>query len=297
MTQRHQALLTGSIWALSHFSNNIDVPISAADKYYRVYELLENAVEMPDISDGDRDKILKTITFIKTYCQEGENTSFSEVIRQSESKYDATDDDGKIILQTAGHAYNAGLVRSINPQIGSYVDFYYGAPIGLYYDTLTDVLIPTSQDVDERSAFRAMRTIGFDWELDGVSWSAVSHVRNDQKATKSALEFQKSLIRSEKDEKAIEDAVRQHIDNLTRLLVDTPKSKFTPWLWVLGPSVSVLVGSMVGFPDVGGTVGAGLNVAGFGFEKFRHAGARYIAAETNRDAARKMVPRDSVKVV
>ena len=279
--------LEGLVYSVAHFANNIDTPVARGELSSRVYDILRETAERPDISPKHQKLLKNTMQFIETEFESPNLVSHSQIIAAARSRL-KHDPRERIVLQTASHAFNAGIVRSVDPDYGSYEFFPHGTPVGLYLDSLRDVLVPTKEVTASGSLIFQLRRCEFDWEPRHITWPEIEKISIESDAVATAKEFQAALRTGDSEE--IHDSIERHLSRICRLLV--PQSRFVPepWMWVIG-GVVVLVG-LAG----GGLPGAatGATIASVGIEvaeAWIRSGRRYVAAETLRQRAEKMVPR------
>jgi len=215
--------------------------------------------------------------------------SHSQIISSVREKLGRHHPDGRALLETVSHAFNATIVRSLDPDYGAYEFFKHGVPICIYLESLRDVLVATNLDMRRGSLLGSLlRRCGFPWNPRDIQWLEVQRVCSEAEFVESAQRFQGALASG--DDKEIEHSANSHVWLLTRFLVEKPSLSLQPWAWLFGGFV-LLVGVSL---EVMKQLPSGMqSIAALG-ERVVLGGRGYVVAETIRDAARKYVPRPQV---
>ena len=157
--------------------------------------------------------------------------------------------DYRIIGETAHHAWNAAVQRSVGADGGSLGHLSKDAvQVGLYLGKPTDALVPRVKKGKGYSVNECSRRIRgiINWDPARLSWDEISLLAEATKAT--ATKFQRSLISD--SERQIVEASTQHVENLNHYFRELAPPRelatyplvFDSWIWIFSGLIAIVIG-------------------------------------------------------
>lgn len=283
---QYKEYLLGALNGLSHFSNNKDTPFDSSDPTERVHPLLVHTLKSSNLPPEYEKRVALTISFIERHFSDPSTVSHSEIIDATRSTYSVHDPAHRIILQTVSHAFNASLVRSLDPEYGSYAFFPQGAPIGLYLDSMRDILVPSKKS-DLMKHYPIVEAIGFKWSPSSISWDHIIEAIDDDDVRGSAETFQNSL--RDGNQEQIKEHIYKHSQSLAKALSRHNIVQHRGYLWILN-GIAIAIGTAQGELQKYAPVVSATAIAS-GMIEFIDRGFQYLTATVYRHQGEKLVPR------
>ena len=207
---------------IAHFINNTETIVSRRKVDYRhrpVSQVLAEALST-GILVREETALLCTVKYIKERCG-GVDASFSQIISTTDQASDINEQERRRYLETACYAYNVDLVHGIGAAFGSYVQLGAGVPVGLCFDRFDSIVLESDEPAQVtkfRDGVAAM--VGFEFNLDMVTWSHIEAAMSRPAIARSAVEFQGHLEDLKPDYNNAVDVLSRHARQLAEFFIE-----------------------------------------------------------------------------